>query len=149
MTAFDVTAVRLLAGANMAHLASVLADGAPHAVPVWIDAEGDRVAVLTDPSTVKAHNLRRDPRLSISMTEEGNSYVTLVLRGRVTTWLEGDPAWVIADRISMKYKGEPYSRAARRVVALITVDRINAICFDQDARPVAAHAETGPASLAR
>lgn len=30
---FDPTTARLLAGANMAHLASVLPDGAPHAVP--------------------------------------------------------------------------------------------------------------------
>jgi PPOX class probable F420-dependent enzyme len=90
-TVFDATATRLLGGANMAHLASLRPDGGPHAVPVWIDAEGDKVAVLTDPVSVKAHNLRRDPRVAISMTEDGNSYVTVVLRGRVTAWLEGDP----------------------------------------------------------
>lgn len=131
-SAFDKTAARLLAGANMAHLSSLLPNGSPHTVPVWIDAEGERIAVLTDPASVKARNLRRDPRLAISMTEDRNSYVTLVMRGRVSRWLEGDPAWAIADRISMKYKGEPYSRAVPRVVALITVDWIRAIAFDQE-----------------
>jgi hypothetical protein len=32
----------LLDGANMAHLATVLPDGSPHSVPVWIGLEGER-----------------------------------------------------------------------------------------------------------
>jgi PPOX class probable F420-dependent enzyme len=125
----DPTARRLLAGANMAHLASLLPDGSPHAVPVWVDPEGDRVAVLTNPATVKAQNLRRDPRLAISMTEAGNPYVIAMLRGRATACLDGDPAWAIADRISMKYRGEPYSRARRRVVMLISIDWLKSVSF--------------------
>jgi len=61
--------------------------------------------------------------------------------GHVASWLEGDPAWAIADRISMKYKGEPYSRAAPRVVALIAVDWMRAIAFDENARPISAPGE--------
>ena len=39
--------VRALLGApNIAHIATVLPDGAPHAVPVWIGMEGDRIAFL-------------------------------------------------------------------------------------------------------
>jgi pyridoxamine 5'-phosphate oxidase-like protein len=34
---------RLLDDVNYAHIATLLPDGAPHSVPVWIDREGDRI----------------------------------------------------------------------------------------------------------
>jgi methylmalonyl-CoA/ethylmalonyl-CoA epimerase len=42
---------RLVEGANQAHLATLLPDGAPHSVPLWIGLEGDDLAVLTDPNS--------------------------------------------------------------------------------------------------
>jgi hypothetical protein len=32
---------------NYAHLATLMPDGAPHSVPVWIAIEGDNLAILT------------------------------------------------------------------------------------------------------
>jgi hypothetical protein len=47
----DVRSV--LDGASPAHLASILPDGAPHSVPVWIGTDGDHVAVLTGPDSAR------------------------------------------------------------------------------------------------
>ncbi len=110
---------RVLDGTPIAHLASVLPDGAPHSVPVWIATEGDLVAVLTGPGSRKARNLRRDPRIALSLTAPDNPYEPIIIRGTVVEWLEGEPAWEVVDRISEKYTGGPYPREQERVVALI------------------------------
>jgi PPOX class probable F420-dependent enzyme len=116
---------RVLDGTSIAHLASVLPDGAPHSVPVWIGTDGDHVAILTGPGSRKARNLRRDPRVALSLTPADNPFQPVIIRGRVTEWIEGDRAWEIVDRISTKYTGGPYSRGEERVVALIEADRQN------------------------
>jgi PPOX class probable F420-dependent enzyme len=114
---------RVLDGTSIAHLASVLPDGAPHSVPVWVDTQGDRVAFLTGPDSRKARNLRRDPRVALSLTPADNPYQPVLVRGRVVEWLQGDAAWAIVDRISAKYTGNPYPRDDERVIALIEPDR--------------------------
>jgi PPOX class probable F420-dependent enzyme len=110
---------RVLDTAAVAHLATVLPDGSPHSVPVWVGAEGDRVAFLTGPGSRKARNLRRDPRVALSMTAPDNPFEPVIIRGRVIEWLDGDAAWEVIDRISTRYIGQPYSREQERVVALI------------------------------
>jgi PPOX class probable F420-dependent enzyme len=114
---------RVLDGTSVAHLASVLPDGAPHSVPVWIGTAGEHVAILTGPGSRKARNLRRDPRVAVSLTAADNPFQPVIIRGRVVEWLEGDAAWTIVDRIAMKYIGGPYPRDEERVVALIEPDR--------------------------
>jgi PPOX class probable F420-dependent enzyme len=114
---------RVLDGTPIAHVASVLPDGGPHAVPVWIGTHGDHVAILTGPGSRKARNLRRDPRVALSLTPADNPFQPVLVRGRVVEWLEGDAAWEIVDRIAAKYIGAPYSREEERVVALIEPDR--------------------------
>jgi PPOX class probable F420-dependent enzyme len=107
----------------IAHLATVLPDGAPHTVPVWVGTRGDHVAIITGPDSRKARNLRRDPRVALSMTPVDNPFEPVIIRGRVVEWIEGDAAWEIVDRIAMKYIGGPYDRGQQRVVALIQPDR--------------------------
>jgi PPOX class probable F420-dependent enzyme len=110
---------RVLDGTPIAHLASVLPDGAPHSVPLWIGTHGDHVAILTGPHSRKARNLRIDPRVAISLTPPDNPYQPIIMRGRVVEWIAGDAGWEIVDRIATKYTGGPYSRDEERVVALI------------------------------
>jgi PPOX class probable F420-dependent enzyme len=117
---------RVLDGTAIAHLASVLPDGGPHSVPVWIDTEGDHVAIITGPGSRKARNLRRDPRVAISLTPADNPFQPVIIRGRVVGWIEGDAAWEIVDRIAAKYIGGPYTRDEERVVALIEPERQSA-----------------------
>lgn len=107
----------------LAHLATVLPDGSPHSVPLWVAPHGDRIAFLTGPRSRKARNLRRDPRVALSLTTADDPYRPVLVRGRVVDWVEGDEAWAIIDRIAEKYIGGPYSRAEERVVGLIEPDR--------------------------
>jgi PPOX class probable F420-dependent enzyme len=119
----DPNVRRVLDGTPIAHLATVLPDGAPHSVPLWIATHGDRIAFLTGPDSLKARNLRRDPRLALSIAPPENPFEPVIIRGRVIEWLEGDPAWAIVDEIAAKYIGGPYSREQERVVALVEPER--------------------------
>ncbi|HWH10689.1 MAG TPA: PPOX class F420-dependent oxidoreductase [Solirubrobacteraceae bacterium] len=114
---------RVLEGTSIAHLATVLPDGAPHTVPLWVDTHGDHVVFLTGPDSRKARNLRRDPRMALSIAPAEDPFTPVVVRGRVVEWLDGDAAWEIIDRISTKYTGGPYPRRDERVVAVIEPER--------------------------
>ena len=107
----------------IAHLATVLPDGSPHTVPLWIGTRGDQIVFLTGPGSRKARNLRRDPRVAISLTPADNPFQPVIVRGHVTAWLDGDEGWAIADEIAAKYTGHPYPRGEERVVAVIEPDR--------------------------
>ena len=78
---------------------------------------------MTGPGSQKARNLRRDPRVALSLTLEDNPFEPVVIRGRVVEWLDGDAGWEIVDEIAMKYLGTPYPREQERVVALIEPER--------------------------
>ncbi|HEX5296277.1 MAG TPA: TIGR03618 family F420-dependent PPOX class oxidoreductase [Streptosporangiaceae bacterium] len=117
---------RLLGTTAVAHLATVLPDGSPHSVPVFAGAAGDRIAIFTGPGSRKARNLRRDPRVALSLAPPDDPFTPVIVRGRVVEWLEGDAAWEIVDQIAKRYIGQPYPRDQERVVALIepSVQRI-------------------------
>ncbi|MEV6067006.1 PPOX class F420-dependent oxidoreductase [Nocardia sp. NPDC052001] len=106
----------------VAHLATLLPDGSPHSIPLWVGTHNDHIAILTGPTSRKARNLHRDPRVALSLTPPDNPYQSIMIRGRVVDWLEGDEAWNVIDAIAMKYLGQPYSREEDRVVALIAPD---------------------------
>ncbi|MEO3751351.1 PPOX class F420-dependent oxidoreductase [Streptomyces sp. B6B3] len=122
-TMLDPDVRRVLDGTPIAHLATVLPDGAPHSVPVWIGTRGDQLVFLTGPGTRKARNLRRDPRVALSLAPADNPFEPVVVRGRVVEWLAGDAAWTIVDELSGKYIGQPYPRDQERVVAVIEPER--------------------------
>jgi PPOX class probable F420-dependent enzyme len=115
----DPAVRRVLEGTSIAHLATVSADGSPHSVPVYVGTRGDHVVLFTGPGNRKARNLRRDPRLALSIAPADNPFEPVVIRGQVVEWLEGDAAWEIIDQLAIKYAGEPYPRGEERVVAVI------------------------------
>jgi PPOX class probable F420-dependent enzyme len=114
---------RVLEGTSIAHLATVLPDGSPHSTPVYVGTHGDQIVFFTGPGMRKARNLRRDPRLALSIAPVDNPFEPVVVRGRVVHWIEGDPAWEIIDRLAVKYAGAPYPRGQERVVAVIEPER--------------------------
>ena len=68
---------------NFAHLATLMADGSPHSVPVWVGREGDRLLVCTSEGSLKGRNTRRDPRVALSIVDFHDPYEEVQLRGRV------------------------------------------------------------------
>jgi PPOX class probable F420-dependent enzyme len=114
----------LFQGANFGHVATLMPSGAPHSVAVWVGIEeGDRIAFFTQPSSQKARNLARDPRVAISITDHSNPYRTARIRGRVVDTVEGEEALVVIDRLSQRYTGQPFPMRSGTVY-LVEADRV-------------------------
>ena len=107
---------------SIAHLATVLPDGSPHSIPLWVSMLDDKIIFLTGPDSQKARNLRRDPRVALSLAPVDNPYEPVIVRGRVVDWIDGDEGWALVDQIAQKYIGQPYSRDLDRVVGVIEAD---------------------------
>src|SRR5215469_1335397 len=109
---------------NFAHLATVMADGSPQSVPVWVDREGDRLLVCTGESSLKAKNTRRDPRVAVSIVDFKDPYREVQLRGRVVE-RRPDGECKDIDRVSHKYTGKlfPFREPQGRVTLVIEIDR--------------------------
>src|ERR1700746_381743 len=59
----------LLKAPNYVHLSTLRADGSPRNWVVWVGVEGDHVLVCTSDATWKAKDMRRDPRVALSVCE--------------------------------------------------------------------------------
>ncbi|PYX75065.1 MAG: hypothetical protein DMG72_08425 [Acidobacteria bacterium] len=66
----------LLDAPNFAHLATLMPDGSPQSVPIWVGREGDRILICTGEGSLKAKNTRRDPRVSLSIAPSSPTAVT-------------------------------------------------------------------------
>lgn len=97
----------LLDGPNFGHLATLMPDGSPQSVPVWVSRDGDRVIICTGEGSLKARNTLRDARVSLSLVNMRNPYEEAQLRGTVVE-RRPDPQLTIMDPISIKYTGKPF-----------------------------------------
>jgi PPOX class probable F420-dependent enzyme len=110
-------------GAEIAHLATVTADGAPTSVPIWVGIEGDRLVFQTMATSQKARNLAHEPRVALSLTKADDPFSAATVRGRVVERREDAGIWQVIDRISRAYIGQDYGdREHPRVVYYVDVD---------------------------
>ncbi|HEX8207164.1 MAG TPA: PPOX class F420-dependent oxidoreductase [Solirubrobacteraceae bacterium] len=94
---------------NYVHLATLMPDGAPHAVALWSGfVDGDRLGFFTQPSSRKARNVVADPRVCLSVIDRDNPYRMASVRGRVVETVEGDEALAWMDATAERYTGRPF-----------------------------------------
>ena len=129
MAGLSEHARQLLTNPNYGFFATVDADGWPQVTPVWVDAEDNRVLVNTALGRVKEQNTRREPRVALSVTAEGNPWDKIDVRGRVVEFIEGEQADSHIDKLANKYLGhETYQSRGpgeRRVILVIEPDRVH------------------------
>ena len=73
----------VLSGSRTAKLATVRKDGRPHVVPIWFVLDGDDLVFTTTASTLKARNMRRDPRVSVCIDDEAFPFAFVRIEGTV------------------------------------------------------------------
>jgi PPOX class probable F420-dependent enzyme len=113
----------LLSGPNYVHLSTLRASGAPRNHVVWAGLEGEHVLICTTDRSWKAADMRRDPRVSLSVTDMANPYVMASLQGRVVE-IRPDEDCRYMDPISVKYTSEPFpSRGPDRVCFVIGIEK--------------------------
>ena len=115
---------QLLDRPNFAHLATLMPDGSPQSVPVWVGRDGDLILVCTGEGSLKARNTLRDPRVALSIVDFDDPYMEAQIRGRVVE-RRPDPDLAIMDPVSRKYTGKPFPfrDPAGRVALVIEVEK--------------------------
>lgn len=94
----------LLEGPSFAHVATIGPDGEPHSSPVWVEWDGEHIKIGQLETRQKYRNLRRDPRVALSIIDLDNPYRYVEVRGRAVRF-EPDPDGEFADRLAKKYLG--------------------------------------------
>jgi PPOX class probable F420-dependent enzyme len=91
--------------ARTAVLATVRADGRPHAAPVWFDLDGDTLVLTTGHDTVKGRNMRRDPRVTLCIEDENPPFHFVIIEGTAELTAEDPNLLHWATRIGGRYMG--------------------------------------------
>jgi PPOX class probable F420-dependent enzyme len=96
----------LLKKKAFANLGTIMRDGSPQVTPVWVDYDGKFVRVNSVLGRVKDKNMRRDPRVSLSIQDPENPYRYLEIRGKVAEITQNGADDHI-NSLSQKYLGKP------------------------------------------
>ena len=95
---------KILEAPNFASVATLRPDGAPHVSTIWIDLDGDDVVFNTSEGRVKTANVKRDPRVAISVFDQSDPYEQVVIHGTVVD-IAREGADEHIDRLAKKYLG--------------------------------------------
>jgi PPOX class probable F420-dependent enzyme len=95
----------LLERAHTGKLATVRADGRPHVVPVWFVLDGDTLVFTTGDRTIKAKNMRRDPRVALCVDDETPPFAYAQIEGTATLSADLEELRHWATRIGGRYMG--------------------------------------------
>lgn len=118
---------RLFETRNFGHVASLMPDGSPHSVPVWIGLEGEQIVFFTHSRSRKARNLDRDPWVATSVVDDENPYSSAHVRGRVVE-RTGEEALTVMDRICDRYTGAPFPvRGPHGVLFVVEPEHVSSV----------------------
>jgi PPOX class probable F420-dependent enzyme len=107
MTVLNDAARAALAGGHLAHLVTLNSDGSPHVTIVWIGLENDELVTAHLGAYRKVRNVRRDPRVALSIQTGGREPSGLdhylVVNGRARVVEGGAPE--LLQRLAYTYLG--------------------------------------------
>jgi len=100
--------VDFLRRANPCVIATIRPDGELHTAATWYEWQDDGTVLLNmDASRKRLGHMRQDPRVALTVLDEGNWYSHVSLIGRVRE-IRPDPDLVEIDRLSQRYRNAPY-----------------------------------------
>ncbi|WP_346536885.1 PPOX class F420-dependent oxidoreductase [Micromonospora sp. DPT] len=112
----------LLSEPQLAHVATVEADGTPHVTPVWVDTDGEHIVFNTARGRQKYNNIERNPMVAVSVVDKADDFRTLWVKGTAELVTEGADEHI--DRMAKKYLGQdtyPFRQPGEeRVIVRIT-----------------------------
>ena len=117
---FDDSVRALLDGKNFASVATLGPGGAPQNSVVWFKRAADTVLFSSTDGRQKIRNLRRDPRISVSVYDLANPYTSVEIRG--TAEVLPDEGKRLPYELSHKYLGvDPPSERDDEVRVIVRV----------------------------
>jgi PPOX class probable F420-dependent enzyme len=125
--AIEGRAEELLKAKNFCVVSTIRPDGSVQAAPVWVDVQNGRALLNTAEGRAWPENLKRDPRVTLTVQNMENPYEYLSIRGRVTEQTH-DGADAHIDSLAMKYLGQesyPYRQPGeQRVILSVEPDSV-------------------------
>jgi PPOX class probable F420-dependent enzyme len=122
--------LELLREPSLAFLATTMRDGSPQLTEVWVDTDGERVLVNSVTTHLKVQNIRRDPRVAITIADPSDPSEYFQVRGRVAE-MTTDGAADHIEELSRKYLGAPYpwygGRDQVRILLRIEPEHVSAM----------------------
>ena len=88
----------------IALLATLMKDGSPQLTPVWFNMDGEYILINSAQGRVKDRNMRREPRVAITILDPADYYRYIQIRGRVIE-MTTDGAREHINTLSKKYTG--------------------------------------------
>lgn len=122
----------LFAKDAIAHLSTVLPDGAPHVVPVWIDFDGEHILTAGSRTCRRHKNMKHDPRVAISIDDPDEQHRGVAIRGRVAE-MDTDGGIDFLDKQARVYWGldrYPSDREKDRYLVRIDPERVTDVSAD-------------------
>lgn len=124
----------LLQSKALAHMSTIDPDGRPHVTCAWVGLEGDEIVLGTLFDQRKLRNLRRDPRVTLSIQSESSNPMGLreyLVASGTAEVTEGGAPELLA-RLATTYLGPdvkfpPMDDPPPGFVTRITVDRIGGV----------------------
>jgi PPOX class probable F420-dependent enzyme len=124
----------LLEGPALAHLVTLNPDGSPQVSIIWIGLDGDEIVAAHMAERQKVRNIRRDPRVAISLEANTRNerglveYLVVHGRARIT---EGGAAEIL-QQLAHVYLGPdvkfpPMDDPPAGFVTRITVERVGGV----------------------
>jgi PPOX class probable F420-dependent enzyme len=111
-----------------ANLATLMPDGRPQVTPVWFDYDGEELLFNSARGRQKDLNVRRDPRVSLSIVDPENPYRYVEVRGRVTD-ITQEGADDSINKLAKKYLGVdkyPYAQPGEvRVIYRVRPEHVH------------------------
>ncbi|HEX2084449.1 MAG TPA: PPOX class F420-dependent oxidoreductase [Solirubrobacteraceae bacterium] len=127
MASIDGRVKELLEQPTFSHLATLREDGTIHGVVVWHDLRDGKIALNSSEGRAWPANVRRDPRVTITVHDNDNPYEYVEIRGRVVEDTH-DGAKEHIDALAKKYIGEdeyPWLQPGeQRITFLVEPERV-------------------------
>jgi PPOX class probable F420-dependent enzyme len=95
----------LLSSTAIAFVGTIGKRGEPQVTPQWFHWDGERVRISLVEGRQKLRNLRRDPRISLTIVDPAHPTYYVELRGQVDG-LVADPECALEKTIARKYTGD-------------------------------------------
>ena len=96
--------------ARIAVLTTLYPDGAPLAVPIWFEWDGQRARVFTSRTSEKMQRIAADPRVCLTIAEPaGVPEAWVAIEGTATV---RDGGWELAQRLAPRYYPPDKARQA-------------------------------------
>jgi len=119
----------LLRAPSICYLATTMPDGSPQVTQVWVDSDGTDVVINTVEGHQKLRNVRRDPRVALTLSDPARPSDYVQIRGEVHE-ITTDGAREHIDEVSQKYLGKPYpsfggAATQQRVMLRITPRKVS------------------------